>query len=67
MQIDPICGRQVSEAKETQSIELKKRRYFFCSMRCREQFERRAERARMGHLARIGALLTNGKVRWGLA
>ncbi|MHB8418535.1 MAG: YHS domain-containing protein [Myxococcales bacterium] len=67
MQIDPICGRQVPDVKETQSVELKRRRYYFCSTRCREQFERRAERARMNHLARIGALLTNGKVRWGLA
>ena len=67
MQVDPICGRKIVTETMTPSVELKKRRYYFCSKRCQELFERRAERARLSHLARIGALLTNGKVRWGLA
>ncbi len=67
MQVDPICGRKFEAAPGTPSVEVKSQRYYFCSPRCKEVFEKRAERARLGHLAKIGALLSNGKVRWGIA
>ena len=63
---DPICGKRV-EASDAQAVEYKKRKYFFCSPRCKERFERQAERHRVQDLARMGALLGDGKVRWGLA
>jgi len=64
---DPICGAQVDSADGTPSSEYKKRRYFFCSDKCKHEFERAAERIRMQEAARAGALFTHGKVRWGLA
>jgi YHS domain-containing protein len=64
---DPICGVPVDSRQETFSSEYKKRRYFFCSHRCKHEFERAAERIRMQEVARAGALFTHGKVRWGLA
>ncbi|MHB1847350.1 MAG: YHS domain-containing protein [Deltaproteobacteria bacterium] len=67
MQIDPICGKKVEGEVAAASVEFKKRRYYFCSAHCQKLFEQRAERSRIGHLAKIGALLSNGKVRWGLA
>ena len=64
---DPICGVPVENGDRTPSSEYKKRRYFFCSEKCKEEFERAAERIRMQEAARAGALFTHGKVRWGLA
>jgi YHS domain-containing protein len=64
---DPICGVPVSGGEQSPSSEYKKRRYFFCSEKCKHEFERAAERIRMQEAARAGALFTHGKVRWGLA
>ena len=64
---DPICGTAVESGDGTPSSEYKKRRYFFCSEKCKHEFERAAERIRMQEAARAGALFTHGKVRWGLA
>lgn len=64
---DPICGVQVDGSDLSPSSEYKKRRYFFCSNKCKHEFERAAERIRMQEAARAGALFTHGKVRWGLA
>ena len=63
---DPICGRRVDPAG-AQAVEYKKRKYFFCSERCKERFEHQAERSRVQDLARMGALFANQKVRWGVA
>jgi YHS domain-containing protein len=63
---DPICGRRVSSGV-AQSVEYKKRRYFFCSGDCKERFERQAERHRVQDLARMGALFTAQEVKWGVA
>ncbi len=65
-QKDPICGRRVESAPSEHSAEYKKRRYYFCSAECKDAFHARAERFRMAELARAGALLTPGKVRWGV-
>lgn len=64
---DPICGAPVESDDLTPCAEYKKRRYFFCSDRCKHEFQRAAERIRMQEAARAGALFTRGKVRWGLA
>lgn len=64
--LDPICGRWVKHAAG-ETIDYKKRTYFFCSVRCRERFEQQAERHRVQELARMGALFGNERVRWGLA
>ena len=64
---DPICGVRVESGEGVPSSEYKKRRYFFCSDKCKHEFERAAERIRMQEAARAGALFTQGKVRWGLA
>ena len=66
-QRDPVCGKPLEAPEGRPSMEYKKRRYFFCSERCRSAFEKRAERFRMNDLARAGALMTPGRVRWGLA
>jgi YHS domain-containing protein len=63
---DPICGKRV-DPLAAQTLEYKKRKYFFCSGRCRERFERQAERHRVHDLARMGALFAHQKVRWGVA
>ena len=63
---DPICGKEV-DTSAASSTEYKKRRYYFCSARCKKQFERQAERLRLQELARIGALFAHQKVRWGVA
>jgi YHS domain-containing protein len=63
---DPVCGRLVGTAAP-HAVEYGKRTYFFCSDQCQERFERQAERTRMKDLARMGALLSNQKVRWGVA
>lgn len=64
---DPVCGKELSTPESQPSAEYKKRRYFFCSERCRHAFERQAERFRLNELARVGALMTPGRVRWGIA
>lgn len=64
---DPICGVKVLGSTGSPSCEYKKRRYFFCSQKCKHEFERAAERIRMQESARAGALFTQGKVRWGVA
>src|SRR5438067_10626825 len=64
---DPICGVRVEGGLGVPRSEYKKRWYFFCSEKCRQEFERAAERIRMQEAARAGALFTHGKVRWGLA
>ena len=67
MAYDPICGKQVAPARETPAAEYKKRTYYFCSNSCHHEFERAAERVKLNDAARAGALLTMGKVRWGIA
>lgn len=67
MDFDPICGKRVASGLSTPAAEYKKRRYFFCSEACRRDFERDAERLRLQELARVGALLSQGRVRWGVA
>ena len=64
---DPICGVSVQGGARTPCSEYKKRRYFFCSNKCKHEFEKAAERIRMQEVARAGALFTHGKVKWGLA
>ena len=67
MVFDPICGKKVDSGDRTPTSEYKKKRYFFCSDRCRAAFDREAERLRLSELAKVGALLSKGRVRWGLA
>jgi YHS domain-containing protein len=67
MLYDPICGKQVGAGENAPTVEYKRRKYFFCSARCKAAFEREAEKIRLQELARVGALLTQGKVRWGMA
>ncbi|MDR0965875.1 MAG: YHS domain-containing protein [Myxococcales bacterium] len=68
-EIDPVCGKSVDalDDEEELSFQYKKRRYFFCSERCRRAFEQNVERERLQELAQAGALLSNGRVRWGVA
>lgn len=64
---DPICGKPIADdAEDLPSAEYKKRRYRFCSETCRRAFQSQTVKFRMNELARAGALLTPGKVRWGL-
>ncbi len=67
MSFDPICGKKVDGSQSTPTAEYKKKRYFFCSDRCRHAFEREAERLRVHELAKAGALMSKGRVRWGVA
>ncbi len=67
MRYDPICGKGVEEAEKVPSVEYRRRRFYFCSSDCRSAFLKRTERARIRELARVGALLSSGKVRWGMA
>lgn len=64
--IDPVCGKPVLE-EDAEAFEYKKRRYFFCSHRCLQRFERQAERIHVGELARMGALFGERRNRWGVA
>jgi YHS domain-containing protein len=64
---DPICGKKVQAGDTSPHTEYKRRKYYFCSSRCKASFEREAERIRLHELMRVGALLTTGKVRWGMA
>jgi YHS domain-containing protein len=63
---DPICGKEVDPAGASSS-EYGKRRYYFCSPRCKERFEQQAETLRLQELARVGALFSASPVRWGIA
>jgi YHS domain-containing protein len=65
--LDPVCGQPLEGERSHLSTEYKRRRYYFCSEKCQQAFERQAERFRLGDMARAGALLTPGKVRWGIA
>lgn len=64
---DPICGRALSVESLAHSVEYKKRRYYFCSAKCLAVFQARTEKFRLNELARAGALLSPGRVRWGIA
>ena len=64
---DPICGVKLCTEDHSPSSEYKKRMYFFCSHRCKAEFDKAAERIRVHESAKAGALFTQGKVRWGLA
>jgi YHS domain-containing protein len=64
---DPICGARVDGSAHAPTSEYKKRCYFFCSLRCKAEFDRAAERIHMQEVARAGALFSQGKVRWALA
>lgn len=65
--VDPVCGRTLAPDSAQSTTDYKRRRYHFCSDRCREQFLRQTERFRLRDLARSGALLTPGRIRWGVA
>lgn len=65
--LDPVCGRRVNPEPEHLSAEYKKRRYYFCSEKCRKQFEHQTEKFRLNELARAGALFSPTQVRWGMA
>lgn len=67
MRYDPICGKELGGVEAVPSVEYKRRRFHFCSAKCRTAFLERTERARIRELARVGALLSSGKVRWGMA
>ncbi len=64
--LDPICGRPVIQ-DESEELEYKRKRYFFCSGSCKARFERRAERIHVSELAKLGGLLSERKTLWGLA
>lgn len=65
--LDPVCGKRVEPDPAGVSAEYKKRRYYFCSEKCRKHFEQQTEKFRMNDLARAGALFTPAQVRWGMA
>lgn len=67
MLYDPICGKRVTASDTNPHADYKRRRYYFCSHRCKTAFGREAERIRLHELARVGALLSAGRVRWGMA
>jgi YHS domain-containing protein len=64
--IDPVCGKPVVD-ENGPSTEYKRRTYHFCSDRCRDRFERQAERIHVGELAKAGALFSEAKAHWGVA
>lgn len=66
-QQDPVCGKKLEVGSAAASAEYKQKKYFFCSERCRHAFERQTERFRLNELAKAGALMTPGRVRWGMA
>lgn len=67
MVFDPICGKELVRVRKSLLIEYKQRKYYFCSSTCKASFLSEAERIRLRELAKVGALLSAGKVRWGLA
>ena len=64
--VDPICGKPVVE-DESEEMEYKRRRYFFCSGRCKQRFERMAEKIHVSELAKAGTLFSERKASWGVA
>ena len=65
---DPVCGRRVQvDQEKLPTAEYKKRKYYFCSPACREAFQKQTTKFRLNELARAGALLTPGKIRWGMS
>ncbi len=64
--IDPICGKPVVE-DDADSLEYKRKTYYFCSPRCRGRFERQAERMHVSELWKLGVLFAEKKARWGVA
>lgn len=64
--LDPVCGKPVIE-DDSENAEYKRKRYYFCSKRCRARFERHAERIHVGELARMGALFATSGGHWGVA
>ncbi len=64
--LDPICGKPVIE-DESEEVEYKRKRYFFCSGRCKASFERQAERIHVSELAKAGGLFSQARARWGVA
>lgn len=64
--LDPVCGKPVREA-DAEALEYKRKKYFFCSRRCRTRFEHQAERIHVNELARMGALFATSKAHWGVA
>ena len=65
--LDPVCGKRVEPDAEGLSAECKKRRYYFCSEKCKSQFHSQTEKFRLNELARAGALFSPTQVRWGMA
>ena len=55
---DPICGVRVESGEGVPSSEYKKRRYYFCSEKCRHKFAEQTEKFRLNELARAGALFS---------
>ncbi len=41
--MDPVCGMVIDKEKAKYKIVYKGRIYYFCSLRCKEAFERRPE------------------------
>lgn len=37
---DPVCGMTIEESNATATAEYGNRRYYFCSVACKEEFER---------------------------
>jgi YHS domain-containing protein len=67
-QFDPICGRRFGRGKvASYTAEYRRRRYYFCSARCRAAFEKHLQQFRLGEMAKVGALLSPGRVSWGIA
>jgi YHS domain-containing protein len=65
--IDPICGKPVVD-QDSESVEYKRKTYYFCSEKCRRRFERQAEKFHVAELARMGALFTEPRrPHWGVA
>jgi YHS domain-containing protein len=64
--IDPICGKPVVD-DQAETLEYKRKTYYFCSDGCRGRFERQAERIHVGELAKLGTLFTEKKAVWGVA
>ena len=65
---DPICGRRFGRGRVPEyAAEYRRRRYYFCSSRCRAAFEKHVQRFRVSEMAKVGALLSPGRVSWGIA
>jgi len=41
---DPVCGMQVNEQQAAGTSEYRGEAYYFCSPRCKEQFDQNPER-----------------------